>query len=67
MSDHLNDVIETIEKPELRDDDPRPGRMRSFRRCGPERWMRVILEFDGDDEIVVTAFPQVNDPPEWRE
>jgi hypothetical protein len=42
MAEHLSDVIETIEQPELREDDPRPGRVRSFRRCAPERWIRVV-------------------------
>lgn len=66
MADHLSDVIETIENPELREDDPRPGRMRCFRRSGPERWLRVVIEFGADTDTVVTAFPQANDPAGWR-
>jgi hypothetical protein len=66
MADHLNDVIETIEQPELREDDVRPGRVRCFRRCGPERWIRVVLEFGSETDAVVTAFPQTNDPAGWR-
>ena len=66
IAKHLDDVIETIEQPELREDDPRPGRVRSFRRCGPERWIRVVLEFAGDVDVVVTTFPQTNDPSGWR-
>ncbi len=66
MAEHLNDVIETIEQPEFREDDPRPVRVRSFRRCGPERWLRVVLEFAGEIDVVVTAFPQANDPNGWH-
>ena len=66
MANRLSDVIATIERPELREHDPRPGRSRSFRRCGPERWLRVVIEFRGERDAVVTAFPQVNDPEGWQ-
>lgn len=69
MAEHLNDVLKTIDKtiehPELRQDDPRPGRVRLFRRSGPERWLRVV-EFGGETDQLVTAFPQSNDPAGWR-
>jgi hypothetical protein len=66
LADHLNDMIQTLEQPELREDDARPGRVRYFRRCGPERWLRVVVEFGGESDVVVTAFPQSNDPAGWR-
>ena len=66
MAGHLSDVIATIEYPDFRGNDPRPGRSRSFRRCGPERWLRVVLEFRGERDLVVTAFPQSNDPDGWQ-
>jgi hypothetical protein len=66
MADHIDDVIDTIQQPELREDDVRPGRSRYFRRCGPERWLRVVVEFRGAVDAVVTAFPQANDPAGWR-
>jgi hypothetical protein len=66
MADHLTDVIETIESPEFREDDPRPGRVRQFRRGGPEQWIRVVIEFGGETDTVVTSFPQANDPTGWR-
>lgn len=65
MTNHLNDVIATIESPEILADDPRAGRSRLFRRCGPERWLRVIVEFAGERDRLVTAFPQANDPEAW--
>lgn len=63
MADLLTDVLATIEDPDIR---ARPGRSRSFRRCGPERWLRVVLEFRGERDTVVMAFPQANDPDGWR-
>ncbi len=66
MVDRLSDVVATIERPELRENDPRPGRSRSFRRCGPERWLRVVVEFRGERDAIVTAFPQANDPEGWQ-
>jgi hypothetical protein len=51
-----------------REPGPRAGRERYFARGGPERWIRVVTELDGDADRVVTAFPQVNDPRDrgWR-
>jgi hypothetical protein len=66
MANHLDDVIKPLEQPELREDDPRPGRIRYFRRCGPERWVRVVVQFGGETDVVVTAFPHSNDPAGWR-
>lgn len=67
MADHLDAMIDTVESPELQQDDSRPGRVRFFRRCGPERWLRVIVEFSGETDAIVTAFPQTNDPAGWRQ
>jgi hypothetical protein len=66
MQEHVEAVIETIEQPEHREPDPRVGRERYFRRGGPERWLRVVLELDGPIDRVVTAFPQSNPPDGWR-
>jgi IS5 family transposase len=47
----------------FREDDLRPGRERFFRRgVGPDRWMRVVVQFRGKQDHVVTAFGQSNDP-----
>jgi hypothetical protein len=66
MEDHLDAVMETIENPEHREPDPRPGRERLFRRGGPERWVRVVIEVAGPLDKVVTAFPQSNEPSPRR-
>jgi hypothetical protein len=56
------DIVLTIEHPTYREPDATPGRERLFRQGGPEGWIRVVIEFDGDFDRVVTAFPQSNDP-----
>lgn len=66
MADHFDDVVLTIEDPDVVEDDPRPGRLRYFRRGGPERWLRVVTQFVGSSDRMVTAFPQANDPDGWE-
>lgn len=66
MEEHVQAVIDTVEQPDHREPDPRAGRERYFRRGGPERWIRVVVELDGPIDRVVTAFPQTNAPEGWR-
>jgi hypothetical protein len=62
MVDALKDVVLTIEHPTYREPDVRPGRERLFRPGGSQGWIRVVTEFQGDIDRVVTAFSQSNDP-----
>ena len=62
MADLLLDIVLTIEHPHYAEPDIQPGRKRLFRRGGPDGWIRVVLEFRGDFDLVVTAFPQAVDP-----
>jgi hypothetical protein len=64
MSGHLADTIAAIRAPDHREPDPRAGRERYFGRGGPLSWIRVVTELHGDVDLVVTAFPQSNDPRE---
>ena len=64
MSEHLLDTIAAISAPEHLEPDPRAGRERYFSRGGPLRWIRVVTELHGDVDLLVTAFPQSNDPRE---
>ena len=68
MVDYQDDVMEVIRLPDYRDNDERAGRQRYFGRRGPEAWLRVVTEFAGDFDLVVTAFPQSNDPrrTDWQ-
>jgi len=52
----------TNEHPTYREPDATSGPERLFRRGGPDGWIRVVTEFDGDFDRVVTAFPQSDDP-----
>lgn len=68
MSEYLAEAMATIQAPDHREPDPQTGRERYFRQGGPLRWIRVVTEFGGESDRVVTAFPQSNDPREggWR-
>ena len=61
MADLLDAVVRAIEASEYRENDLRPGRRRCYRRLG-RRWLRIALEFEGDEDRLVTAFLQDNDP-----
>jgi hypothetical protein len=58
----LADVLDTIAAPDHREPDPRPGRERYFRRHAKRGWIRVVTEFGGTADRVVTAFLQENPP-----
>jgi hypothetical protein len=62
LAGSLPEIVLTIEKPTYVEPDVKPGRQRLFRRVAGGRWIRVVLEFAGDFDRVVTAFPQTNDP-----
>jgi hypothetical protein len=62
MAQSLLDIVLTIEHPHYSQPDVQPGRERLFRRAGSDRWIRVVLEFHGDFDVVVTAFSQAVDP-----
>jgi hypothetical protein len=57
-AEHLETILQTVSEPHHRERDLVFGRERMFRRGGPERWMRVIIDLDQ----IITAFPQTNDP-----
>lgn len=58
MAEYLEAILQTVREPDYREQDSAPGRERMFRRGGPERWMRVVI----DTEQIITAFAQSNDP-----
>jgi hypothetical protein len=58
-------VLQAVETPERVDPDARPGRERFWLRPPPPfpfRWLRVVVEFAGETDRVVTAFGQDNPP-----
>ena len=58
----LSEIVLTIEHPMHREPDLTAGRERLFRRGGPYGWIRVVIEFNGPFDRVVTAFSQPVDP-----
>ncbi len=64
LLDHVNEVLVTVERPDHREEDPRPGRERFYREnvLRPGRWMRVVVDFNEDPGWIVTVLVQDNDP-----
>jgi hypothetical protein len=58
-------LLTAIRRPDFQDPDARPGRERYWlltRRSFQFRWLRVVVQFEGDVDRVVTAFGQDSDP-----
>jgi hypothetical protein len=63
MLDHAPAILAAIKQPDIREDDPVPGRERFFRRdLDSSRWLRVIVDFNESPGFVVTAFVQDQKP-----
>lgn len=62
MREYLVEMMAAIRIPDHREPDPQPGRERYFGRGGPLGWIRVVSEFTGEYDRVITVFPQSNDP-----
>jgi hypothetical protein len=65
MQGELELLLAAIRRPNLQEPDPRPGRERYWLRTQPPfrfRWLRAVVQFEGDVDRVVTAFGQDNDP-----
>jgi hypothetical protein len=65
MRTHRDTLLEAIRKPDYQEPDQRTGRERYWLRCRepfPFGWLRVVVEFAGDADRIVTAFGQDNDP-----
>jgi hypothetical protein len=63
MLGHLPTILDAVSRPDLREDDPVPGRERFYRRdLDPQRWLRVVVDFRESPAFVVTAFAQDNAP-----
>ena len=57
MLEHLPAVVAALSRPDRRDADPRPGRVRYYRESvGPSRWCLVVVDFAHQPARVVTAF-----------
>jgi hypothetical protein len=56
-------ILDAVNRPDVREDDPDPGRERFYRRdLDPKRWLRVVVDFNQSPAFVVTAFVQDTEP-----
>ena len=63
MATHVAAILDAVARPDVREDDPAPGRERFYRRdLDPRRWLRVVVDFTHVPAFVVTAFVQDNAP-----
>ena len=63
MLRHTGAILDTVNRPDFREDDPAPGRERFYRRdLDPGRWLRVVVDFNESPAFVVTAFVQDHEP-----
>ncbi|MGH2591612.1 MAG: hypothetical protein ACRDGW_12550 [Actinomycetota bacterium] len=63
LLDHVAVILATVSRPDHREEDPRPGRERFYRRhIDLRRWLRVVVDFNQIPAWVVTAAVQDNDP-----
>jgi hypothetical protein len=68
LLDHVETILATVERPDHREDDPRPGRERFYRQNAltPGRWMRVVIDWNDAPGWVVTVLVQDDDPRRKR-
>jgi hypothetical protein len=65
MRGELELLLAAIRQPDFQEPDPHPGRERYWLRTQPPfrfQWLRVVVQFEGDVDHVVTAFGQDNEP-----
>ena len=63
MAENVVAILGAIARPDLRENDPAPGRERFYRRdLDRHRWLRVVVDFNDTPAFVVTAFVQNNEP-----
>ena len=63
MLRHIDAILDAVRQPDLREEDPAPGRERFYRRdLDRRRWLRVVVDFSESPAFVVTAFVQHHEP-----
>lgn len=64
LLDEIDAIMTAVTRPDHHEDDPQPGRERFFLRHAfdPQRWLRVVVDFNEEPAWVVTAFVQGYDP-----
>jgi hypothetical protein len=68
LLDHVEAILATVSRPDYRQDDPRPGRERFYRRdLDSRRWLRVVVDFNEQPAWIVTALVQDTPPRGWNQ
>ena len=68
LLDHIDAILDAVARPDFRRDDAIPSRQHFYRRhLDARRWLRVIVDFDGEPAYIVTAFIRSNSPGGWNQ
>jgi hypothetical protein len=62
MLRHVDAILDTVSRPDLREDDPAPGRERFGAISIPNRRLPVVIGFNEPPAFVVTAFVEHHEP-----
>jgi hypothetical protein len=66
MRGEMERLLSAVRDPDSQEADPYPGRERYWLAATPPfrfRWLRVVVQFEGESDRIVTAFGQDNPPP----
>jgi len=67
IADHLDEVLETVTRPDHVEPDVLPGRTRFYRRnVGPSRWLLVVVSYEQEPAGIITALANRKDPTRWK-
>lgn len=56
-------LLETVAQPDARSPGPQPSEEWFYRRgAGPSAWIRVVVHYERDRGLIVTAFPRRSFP-----
>lgn len=63
----MAEILQAVTTPDFIEPDPRPTRMRFFRRgVGPTQWLMVVVSYEQTPARIITAYPTRKDPEGWK-
>lgn len=66
LADLIDDVLETVRRPEHSASDPVIDRHRFYRRhVGPTLWLLVVVSYEQGPARIITALGTRKNPPTW--
>ena len=67
LMDEADLILGVVAHPDHRTHDSLPGREHFYRQdLDPQRWLRVVVDFNEEPAWVVTALVQENPPRDWK-